>query len=249
MALTRSFITDINRTGTFHRFKSSSSSKEWLRRQGLDPFVKKKAHEHYRSRSAFKLLEVIESFKLLPRKRAISVVDLGAAPGGWSEVMARHTNLIHPREGLKVGSSTSSTILAVDLLPMDPIPGVTILQHDFLAPTAVSLLRNKLITDANPSGLADVILSDMASNSTGNRIRDSEASLIICEAVLQFAMAHLRLVSGVIIMKYFAHPTLEKFREDELEPRFDDVRYFKPGSSRADSAEGYWLCRGWKAQE
>jgi len=110
-----------------------------------------------------------------------------------------------------------------------------------------------LVSPTNPEGKADLILSDMAANFTGNKARDVEASLDICLAVFEFVKKNLRTVqetgktySGSLLLKHFAHPLLTQFRKDSLEPNFHYVVYCKPDASRKESAEGYWLCKGWK---
>ncbi|KAG6333201.1 hypothetical protein ID866_5883, partial [Astraeus odoratus] len=196
--------------------KLSASSRSWLTRQARDPYVKQRlaSATSYRSRSAFKLLELDEEWGGFLSKRDVrAVVDLGAAPGGWSQVaaeklgwvdpiMADADSDIPPDFGLsdqaridKFGSWSSiagrGVIVAVDLLPIAPIPGVHAMQMDFLSPQAADAVKAALMTPENPSGMADVILSDMAANSTGNKIRDVEMSLDICRSVFAFAKDNL----------------------------------------------------------
>ncbi|CAL1702791.1 unnamed protein product [Somion occarium] len=314
---------------------SSKSSTKWLSRQSRDPMVRKRVEHpaNFRSRSAFKLLELEEKHRFLTGPDVNSVVDLGAAPGGWSQVVASRLGWMPMREdeggalsrrdivdsasaSEEVGDeeevveerqlnrrgkkwikgkqkqegpdaideflldsdsklSTSyrslapggppkgrGTIIAVDLLPMQPIPGVTSLQMDFLSPDADARISSLIPPDSStPSvlkkqrkpGKVDVILSDMAANFTGNRTRDVEASLDICEAVFAFAQRHLRDAQGrkrssggALVLKHFAHPLTDQFRIEKLQPNFHSVRYVKPDSSRSDSTEGYWLCFGWR---
>jgi 23S rRNA (uridine2552-2'-O)-methyltransferase len=221
--------------------KASGQTKSWLARQFRDPYVKKRLTDThtYRSRSAFKLLELNEKWGFLSRSYVNSVVDLGAAPGGWSQVVAgkmgwgeenltddydydnvfglqsvpdepwsQHKKSRKVEEDLptiekpKRMLNTSGkpvypladhgTVVAVDRLPIAPIPGVRTLQMDFLEPGAFSVIKELLTTPSNPDGKADVILSDMSANHTGNRIADIEQSLEICHAVLAFANKHLR---------------------------------------------------------
>lgn len=220
--------------------KASAQTNSWLARQFRDPYVKKRLTEPqaYRSRSAFKLLELNEKWGFLSRSHINSVVDLGAAPGGWSQVVAgkmgwaaedsveddydydnvfgaanaktsdepwskhKKSHKVVEDEGVKRTLNTSGkpvyplaehgTIVAVDKLPIAPIPGVRTLQMDFLAPGAFSVIRELLTTSSNPDGKADVILSDISSNHTGNRIADIEQSLEVCHAVLAFAKRHIR---------------------------------------------------------
>jgi len=238
-----------------------------------------------------------EKWGFLSRSHVNSVVDLGAAPGGWSQVVAgkmgwveetveddydydnvfggstasdepwskhKKSRKVDEEEELKRPLNTSGkpvypladhgTIVAVDRLPMAPITGVRTLQMDFLEPGAFSVIKELLTTPANPDGKADVILSDMSANHTGNRIADIEQSLEICHAVLAFAKRHIRPAEpgrsrgGVLLLKHFAHPDTQLFRQKYLHHKFRDVYYIKPDSSRAESSEGYWLCRGWHGE-
>ncbi|KIP05051.1 hypothetical protein PHLGIDRAFT_491464 [Phlebiopsis gigantea 11061_1 CR5-6] len=240
--------------------KLPPSSRNWLARQFKDPVVKQRLSHpaHYRSRSAFKLLELETRFKFLRHHDVQVVVDLGAAPGGWSQVVAGKLGWTvedvapthrHPGRGV---------VVAVDLLPMFPIPGVKTLQTNFLSPEAdeyiEALLPRPDLSRHWPT--VDVILSDMAANFSGNRTADIESGLQICETVMKFTKRHLRTgremgrrKGGVLVMKHFAHPLLQKFRKEELEPRFESVMYFKPPSSRDDSSEGYWVCQGWNGEQ
>jgi 23S rRNA (uridine2552-2'-O)-methyltransferase len=205
------------------------SSNSWISRQSRDPYVKKRVLDSnfYRSRSAFKLVEINDKWNILtPNLRAI--VDLGAAPGGWSQVVSRTLewddeqgtdgvprtsegeeaddpltmweaikNLDSPTDpaglGLREGTRPApGVIVAVDKLPMKPIPGVLTLQADFLQPATARTIKRMLTAPFNRDGKADLILSDIGANQSGNRIRDVEQSLEICHAVLKFARKHLR---------------------------------------------------------
>jgi len=297
------------------------SSTSWISRQSRDPYVKKRVLDSnfYRSRSAFKLVEINEKWNILtPNLRAI--VDLGAAPGGWSQVVSRTLGwdnvdgdrcsaegeevakdplamweaikdldldpptkeTSRPTEfGIKENTHpTPGVIVAVDRLPMKPMPGVLTLQADFLQRATTSTIKQMLTTRFNRDGKADLILSDIGANQSGNRIRDVEQSLEICHAVFQFARKHLRNDfdlakemknrEGVLLyvfflsrlafpgkpgalnlvcfcrLKHFAHPDIDEFRKEHLKPNFREVHYLKPGSSRSESSEGYFLCRGWR---
>ncbi|EIN04097.1 ribosomal RNA large subunit methyltransferase J [Punctularia strigosozonata HHB-11173 SS5] len=245
----------------------SASSKRWLERQYNDPFVRQRLSHpaNYRSRSAFKLLE-LDSYKgssFLTKPDVRAVVDLGAAPGGWSQVVAgKFGYLPDPKsarpppkpEGAQDPARVyDRTIVALDLLPVAPIPGVRTLRMDFLSPEAEGAIKALLSDARNPDGRADVVLSDMAANATGNRARDVEASLQICEAALEFCRRNLRTAEsvgrnagGVLVIKYFDHPYLTEFRKEQLEPAFNRVRISKPKSSRSDSSEAYWVCLGFR---
>ncbi|KXN88283.1 Ribosomal RNA large subunit methyltransferase E [Leucoagaricus sp. SymC.cos] len=273
---------------------TTSSSRSWLSRQSTDPYVKKRlTSSRYRSRSAFKLIEIDQQYGLFRRPDVRAVVDLGAAPGGWSQIVAgklgwtdhtlkksednekgkgkgkRESKEKHITSRLEKEmrfdplniddeaptklSKGLGTVVAVDLLPMDPIHGVLDIQADFLKPDTEDLIHRLLRMKESPESKADVILSDMAANSTGNDVRDIESSLEICEMVYDFATRHLRTVEsigrskgGVLLMKYFTHPNLDDFRKLKLTPNFKDVKIVKPASSRPESKEAYFLCQGWK---
>ncbi|KAF7361286.1 Ribosomal RNA large subunit methyltransferase E [Mycena sanguinolenta] len=257
-----------------------SSSKVWLARQARDPYVKLRASSEtpdisYRSRSAFKLLEMDEKWHFLTPRDVKVVVDLGSAPGGWSQVVAQKLgwdktpaprendalrdswSAINPLDisdpGLELSGRGRGTIVAVDLLRMNPIPGVQFVQADFLAPDTESLIHGLVARQVGEQGRTDVILCDMAGNSTGNTFHDIESSLAICTSVFEFTKRHIRSaesvgreLGGVLLIKHFAHPLLHHFRTQHLVPNFNDVRYLKPNASRTESKEGYFLCRGWK---
>ena len=203
-----------------------SNNKAWLQRQFNDPYVKMKFNAEqngikFRSRSAFKLLEMDSKYRFLKRGRV--VVDIGAAPGGWSQVASAKMNFkwwdepdLEARiQGVHVGNSgTSSTagwssattkleqemnqrrqngvILAVDLLPIDPIPGVKSIQGDFLAAETQAILEGWLPVDEGGRHYADLVLCDMSENHSGNKIKDSVSSLASCETAFQFASKYLR---------------------------------------------------------
>ncbi|KAL4245061.1 class I-like SAM-binding methyltransferase superfamily protein [Abortiporus biennis] len=315
--------------------KLPPSSKAWLTRQFKDPLVKERLSNpnNYRARSAFKLIELDQTWRFFKHNDVKSVVDLGAAPGGWSQVVAGRlgwvddslrvkrerwedkeadsdeederfweeddvTETTNPHSGFKPPkglpwskspkriqpdpldilddpylrmppkSRTSEddslllsrkgrgTIVAVDLLPMAPIRGVKTLQMDFLSSEADEAISNLLASEPGVPGKADVVLSDMAANFTGNRTHDVEASLDISNAVLEFCYRHLRTSEdigrtrgGVLLLKHFAHPLLDRFRKEKLVPNFRIVKYIKPDSSRSESAEGYFVCLGWHPQD
>ncbi|TFK51502.1 23S ribosomal RNA methyltransferase [Heliocybe sulcata] len=239
----------------------SASSKNWISRQARDPYVKQRATDPalYRSRSAFKLIELDQKYGgFLSKSDVSAIVDLGAAPGGWSQVAARKLGFNALEEDAQDGFSTlrranDKIIIAVDLLRMDPIPGVEIIQANMLSLRTAGVIKSLLTGPGNPEGKADIILSDMAANMTGNKIADSESSLDICNAVFTFAKGHLRTAesvgrrrAGVLVLKHFAHPLMNEFRKEHLDSTFTDVMYVKPDSSRASSSEGYWVCMGWK---
>ncbi len=165
---------------------SSTSSKTWLNRQSRDAFVRRRSAEGVRSRSAYKLLEIDEKYHIF---RGVNVVvDLGAAPGGWSEMVVK---TLKKRNCTDLSASTNvpgarARVIAVDILAMDPIPGVEFIQGSLLSPETHQAL--KVLLDGSP---VDVVISDMCSNITGNRVSDSENSLELCRAAFEFSKTHV----------------------------------------------------------
>jgi 23S rRNA (uridine2552-2'-O)-methyltransferase len=202
------------------------SSKLWLERQLNDPYVARAKAEGLRSRAAFKLAEIDDRHHLLKGGR--SVVDLGAAPGGWGQVAAR-------RVGADEGRGR---VVAIDILSMDPIPGVAFVQLDFLDPAAPERLREML------GGPADVVLSDMAANATGHRRTDHLKIMALAEAAADFARAVLK-PGGAFLAKVLQGGTETSLLAD-LKRDFATVRHVKPAASRTDSAELYVLATGFR---
>jgi 23S rRNA (uridine2552-2'-O)-methyltransferase len=206
--------------------KRKLSSKLWLERQLNDPYVAQAKREGLRSRAAFKLIEIDDKYHFL--KPGISVVDLGAAPGGWSQVAAK-----------RIGTANGKgKIVAIDLLEMPEIPGVDFAQLDFLADDAPAKLL------AMMGGRADVVLSDMAPNTTGHRKTDQLRIIGLVEAAAAFASEVLN-PGGTFVAKVFqsgADATLMT----ELKRDFATVKHVKPASSRKDSSERYVLAMGFR---
>ncbi|MDQ3245848.1 MAG: RlmE family RNA methyltransferase [Pseudomonadota bacterium] len=200
----------------------TASSTRWLERQLNDPYVRRAKAENYRSRAAYKLLELDERFALLQGVR--SVVDLGIAPGGWSQVVRRRK----PAAG----------IVGIDLLPTDPIDGVTILQMDFMDETAPERLREAL------GGPADLVLSDMAANTVGHPQTDHLRTMGLVEAGLEFAIEVLR-PGGAFVAKVLAGGA-DNNLVAELKRHFTTVKHAKPPASRKDSSEWYVVAQGFK---
>ncbi|KAJ7576889.1 ribosomal RNA large subunit methyltransferase J [Mycena floridula] len=222
-------------------YSSKSSSNQWLARQHGDHYVKNRNSFQFRSRSAFKLQEIDAAHKFLTAGKV--VVDLGAAPGGWSQFAAR-------KLGWNEEDVGRGLLIAVDIAKIAPIPGAHVLQGDFLAPSTVQSIK-KLMGPSEQK--VDVILTDMAPNITGNRASDIPRSLELCMAAFEFAKDNLkepdglnRSLTSILRIKYFIHPESEKFRRDHLVPNFESVRVVKPKSSRSDSSEAFFLCRGYK---
>jgi 23S rRNA (uridine2552-2'-O)-methyltransferase len=204
----------------------SVSSKRWLERQLNDPYVARAKVEGLRSRAAFKLAEIDDRHHLLKAGR--SVVDLGAAPGGWSQVAARRVGAAEGR----------GRVVAIDLLPMDPIAGVAFVQLDFLDPVAPGRIRDVL------GGAADVVLSDMAANATGHRRTDHLKIMALAEAAADFARSVLK-QGGAFLAKVLQGGTEATLLAD-LKRDFAVVKHVKPAASRTDSAELYVLATGFR---
>jgi 23S rRNA (uridine2552-2'-O)-methyltransferase len=209
--------------------KRSLASTLWLERQLNDPYVAQARRDGYRSRAAYKLLEIDEKYRLF--KPGERIVDLGAAPGGWSQVAAART---HAREG-------RGHVIAIDLLEMEAIEGVEFRRMDFHDPQAPSLLRDAL------GGPAGGVLSDMAANATGHRKTDHLRIVGLAELAADFACKVLA-PGGFFLAK-----VLQGGAEGELLARlkrqFATVRHVKPKASRADSAELYVLATGFRVSD
>jgi 23S rRNA (uridine2552-2'-O)-methyltransferase len=198
------------------------SSTRWLERQLNDHYVRRAKAEGYRSRAAYKLLELDERFGLLKGVKA--VVDLGIAPGGWSQVVKRRS----PR----------ADVVGIDLLPTDPIEGVAILQMDFMDDSAPDKLKEAL------GGQADIVLSDMAANTVGHPQTDHLRTMALVEAGLLFATEVLR-PGGAYVAKVLAGGA-DNNLVAELKRHFAAVKHAKPPASRKDSSEWYVIAQGFK---
>jgi 23S rRNA (uridine2552-2'-O)-methyltransferase len=208
--------------------KRTLSSQKWLERQLNDPYVARAKREGYRSRAAYKLLDIDEKYHLL--KPGQRVVDLGAAPGGWSQVAAR-----------KVGSPDGKgRVVGIDLLPIEPLPDVDFIMLDFLAPEAPDRIMELL------GGPADIVMSDMAANATGHKRTDHLRIIGLAEAAAEFARAVLA-PRGAFLAKVLQGGTESALLAD-LKRDFATVRHAKPAASRADSAELYVLATGFRGR-
>jgi 23S rRNA (uridine2552-2'-O)-methyltransferase len=203
--------------------RRTPSSRAWLERQVNDPYVARAKREGYRSRAAYKLAEIDDKFHLL--KKGARIVDLGAAPGGWSEVAAQ-----------RIGAS--GRVVALDILEMKPIAGVEFVKLDFLDAIAAERLK------AMFGGEADVVLSDMAANATGHRQTDHLRIMALAEAAAQFAREVLG-PGGSFLCKVLQGGT-EAALLAALKREFSSVKHIKPPASRADSAELYLVARGFR---
>jgi 23S rRNA (uridine2552-2'-O)-methyltransferase len=203
--------------------RRTPSSRAWLERQISDPYVARAKREGFRSRAAYKLAEIDDKYRLL--RPGVHVVDLGAAPGGWSEIAAR-----------RIGAR--GRVIAIDILEMKPVAGVEFLQLDFLDETAPARLKAML------DGKADVVLSDMAANATGHRQTDHLRIMALAEAAAHFAREVLS-KGGSFLCKVLQGGT-EAALLAALKQDFASVKHVKPPASRSDSAELYLLARGFR---
>jgi 23S rRNA (uridine2552-2'-O)-methyltransferase len=201
----------------------SPASARWLARQLNDPYVTAAKQQGWRSRAAFKLLELDDRFRLI--HKGVRVLDLGAAPGGWTQVAVKRG---------------AASVLAVDLLPIDPIHGASIIQGDFLDPGMTARLTTAL------GGAADLVLSDMAPNTTGHSATDHIRIVALAELALDFAIQVLS-PGGGFVAKVFQGGS-EKPVLDVLKRNFANVRHAKPPSSRKESSELYVVATGFKGR-
>ena len=208
------------------RKKRTVSQKRWLERQLNDPYVARAKREGLRSRAAFKLIEIDDKHRLL--KPGGRVVDLGAAPGGWSEVAAKRVGAAEGR----------GKVVAIDILEMAPIPGVMFRRIDFLDPKAPGELHEML------GGGADVVLSDMAANATGHKKTDQLKIMALVEAGAEFAREVLR-PGGSFLTKVLQGGT-DTTLLAQLKRDYTSVKHVKPQASRADSSELYLLATGFR---
>ena len=209
--------------------KRKLSSKLWLERQLNDPYVAQAKREGFRSRAAYKLIEIDDKYHFL--KPGITVFDLGAAPGGWSQIAAKRVG----------AASGKGRVVAIDLLEMPEIVGVTFAQLDFLAEDAPDRLIEMM------EGRADVVLSDMAANTTGHRKTDQLRMIGLVEAAAAFAVEVLK-PGGAFLAKTFQSGADAELMT-QLKRDFASVRHVKPASSRKDSSERYVLATGFRGQQ
>jgi 23S rRNA (uridine2552-2'-O)-methyltransferase len=209
--------------------KKHKSNPQWIRRHVTDPYVKAATQRGYRARSAFKLIEIDDKERLL-RPGAV-VIDLGAVPGSWSQVVRER---LTGKDGLLHGR-----VIALDILPLDPVPEVTFIQGDFRDDVVAAQLAEAL------GGVrADVILSDMAPNLSGIAAADAARSAHLCELAVDFSREHLK-PAGSLLIKAFQGSGYSQIVE-LLKKNFAAVAVRKPAASRAESAETYLLARGLK---
>lgn len=202
----------------------SAQSTRWLERQLNDPYVRRAKAEGYRSRAAYKLIELDERFGVL--KGVKRVVDLGIAPGGWSQVVRRQ--------------APGAAVVGIDLLPVDPIDGVTIFQLDFMDDVAPGRLIKAL------GGAPDLVLSDMAANTVGHPQTDALRTMALVETALAFAVDVLR-PGGTFVSKVFAGGADSTLVAD-MKRNFATVKHAKPPSSRKGSVEWFVVAQGFKGR-
>lgn len=202
---------------------ASESSKRWIERQLTDPYVREARAAGYRSRAAFKLLEIDEKARLM--RSGQRVVDLGCAPGGWLQV------------ALEKGASE---VVGIDLLPVEPLAGVHIVEGDINFPDDVAQMLSGL------TGRPDLVLSDMAANTTGHKQTDHLRTVALVEMALAFALEHLE-KGGGFVSKVFQGGATQDVLET-LKAEFDDVKHIKPPASRAGSPEIYVVARGFRGR-
>jgi 23S rRNA (uridine2552-2'-O)-methyltransferase len=206
--------------------RRTASSARWLERQLNDPYVARAKDAGYRARSAYKLIEIDDKYRLLaPGKR---VIDLGAAPGGWSQVAAERVR----------STDAAPLIVAIDYLDMDPIPGVVVLKKDFLDEDAPAAIAAAL--GASPN----IVLSDMAAPTTGHRQTDHLRTMHLCEAAADFAISVLT-PGGHFVSKVFRGGTEHELLAT-LKRNFASVHHVKPPASRASSVELYLVAKGFR---
>ena len=201
----------------------TASSNRWLQRQINDPYVKQAKAEGYRSRAAYKLIELDEKFGVL--KGVHRVIDLGVAPGGWSQVVRKR----RPK----------AAVVGIDLLETEPLEGVTLLQMDFMGDEAPAALTEAL------GGQADLVLSDMAANTVGHKQTDHLRTMGLVEAAAWFAVENLA-PGGAFVAKVFAGGTDAEILA-LLKKHFRTVKHAKPPASRKGSSEWYVIAQGYKA--
>lgn len=205
------------------------SSRRWLERHLNDPYVQRSKHEGYRSRAAFKLLEIDEKHKIL--KGADRIIDLGAAPGGWSQIASKVTD----------SSDLDPKVFAIDFLDMDQVPGVSFLKMDFLDDDAPDRLMEMCGSAPN------LVLSDMAAPTTGHRKTDHLRTMYLCEIAAYFAVDVLA-KGGHFLSKTFQGGT-ENDLLMMLKRNFASVVHVKPPASRSESVELYLLAKGFKGRK
>lgn len=212
------------------KIAAHKSSVAWLQRQASDPYVAKAQKEGYRARAAFKIIEIDEKYHLFRNGQV--VVDLGAAPGSWSQYVARK----YPK----------SKIFAMDLLEIKPINNVEFYQGDFTTDEALLWLEEKLDLshDEAGKGTVDIVMSDMAPNTVGHKKTDHIRQMVLLEYAFDFALHALK-IGGTFVAKSFTGGTTNDLLK-QIKEHFEDVHHIKPPSSRKDSVEMFIVAMGFK---
>ncbi len=208
------------------KIAAKKSSAAWIQRQAADPYVARAHRDGYRARAAYKLIEINEKFKFLKNHQV--VVDLGAAPGSWSQYVVRQF--------------PQSRVFAMDLLEIVPINGVEFYQGDFTTDATLQWLNEKLGLKPDSGGTVDVVLSDMAPNTVGHKKTDHLRQMTLLEYAFDFA-THALKQGGVFVAKSFTGGTTNELLT-QIRARFDSVHHIKPPASRKDSVEMFIVALG-----
>ncbi|XP_052628805.1 rRNA methyltransferase 2, mitochondrial isoform X3 [Harpia harpyja] len=213
--------------------KKTGTEHQWLERHLKDPFVKATKRQNYRCRSAFKLLEIDDKFRIL--RPGLSVLDCGAAPGAWSQVAVERVNALDP-------AVPTGFVLGVDLLRISPLEGAVFLSEaDIADPRTLRTIQSLL-----PAEKVDVILSDLAPNATGIKELDHQKLINLCLGLLSLSQSILK-PKGTMLCKFWdGHES--RLLQNRLKEQFQDVRTIKPQASRKESAESYYLARLYKGK-
>ena len=210
------------------KIAAHKSSAAWIQRQASDPYVARAQRDGYRARAAYKIIEINEKYHFF--KNGQVVVDLGAAPGSWSQYVARE----FPK----------SKVFAMDLLEIKPINNVDFYQGDFTTDAALCWLEEKLNLTDTSGGTADVVMSDMAPNTVGHKKTDHLRQMVLLEYAFDFALRALK-VGGTFVAKSFTGGTTNELLK-RIKEHFDNVHHIKPPSSRKDSVEMFIVATGFK---
>ncbi len=212
------------------KIASKKSSAAWIQRQAADPYVARAHRDGYRARAAYKLIEMNERYNFL--KNGQVVVDLGAAPGSWSQYVTR--------------AFPKSRVFAMELLEITPIPGVEFYQGDFTTDDALAWLveKLKLPVDGAAHGTVDVVLSDMAPNTVGHKKTDHIRQMVLLEYAFDFAVRALK-PGGTFVAKSFTGGTTNELLK-QIKEKFESVHHIKPPASRKDSVEMFIVAMGFR---
>ncbi|NWU78915.1 MRM2 methyltransferase, partial [Onychorhynchus coronatus] len=220
---------------TVRLLKKTGAEHLWLERHLRDPFVKASKQQHYRCRSAFKLLEIDDKLHIL--RPGLSVLDCGAAPGAWSQVAVERVNALGTDPAVPTGF-----VVGIDLLWISPLEGAVFLSKtDIADPSTLRTIQSLL-----PAGKADVILSDMAPNATGIKELDHQKVIRLCLGLLNLSQSILK-PKGTMLCKFW-DGSEARLLQNRLKEQFQDVRTIKPQASRKESAESYYLAKLYKGK-